>query len=128
MRACNYPTVIFSSMSRVASVSPNLPPTLPSPPRSISSKTGQPVSGNTVFFGEVGLSGEIRTVSQPDVRLKEAAKLGFERAMVPSPPKRKADKPTKTAAHPLNVQQIDHLDDLVAVLSIPNSAQARRAA
>lgn len=94
----------------------------------ISSKTGQPVSGNTVFFGEVGLSGEIRTVSQPDVRLKEAAKLGFERAMIPTPPKRKSDKSNKRASHPLNARQIDHLDDLVAILSMPNSVQARKAA
>ena len=35
----------------------------------ISSQTGKPVQGNTVFFGEVGLSGEIRTVAQPDVRM-----------------------------------------------------------
>jgi DNA repair protein RadA/Sms len=85
----------------------------------ISSKTGQPVGGNTVFFGEVGLSGEIRTVSQPDIRLKEAAKLGFESAMIPAPPPRAAQKNAKGAKHPLSVKQIDHLDDLVASLSIP---------
>jgi DNA repair protein RadA/Sms len=37
----------------------------------------------TVFMGEVGLGGQIRTVSQLDLRLKEAAKLGFRRAVVP---------------------------------------------
>ncbi len=41
----------------------------------LSSLTGQPVPGECVAFGEIGLSGEIRRVSQPDLRLKEAAKL-----------------------------------------------------
>ena len=37
----------------------------------------------TVFFGEVGLTGEVRGVSQIEVRLKEASKLGFERCVLP---------------------------------------------
>ena len=36
-----------------------------------------------MLIGEVGLGGEVRTVSQLELRLKEAAKLGFERAVVP---------------------------------------------
>ena len=36
-----------------------------------------------VAFGEISLSGEVRNVSQPDARLKEAAKLGFQSALVP---------------------------------------------
>lgn len=79
----------------------------------ISSQTGQPVQGNTVFFGEVGLSGEIRTVAQPDLRTKEAAKLGFDQAMIPAPPK----KGKKSEQSPLNIRQIDHLDDLVRLLT-----------
>ena len=79
----------------------------------ISSQTGKPVQGNTVFFGEVGLSGEIRTVSQPDIRIKEAAKLGFDQAMIPAPPK----KAKKAGSYPLNIRQIDHLDDLVSLFS-----------
>ena len=75
----------------------------------ISSQLGKPVQGNSVFFGEVGLSGEIRTVAQPDLRLKEAAKLGFDNASVPSPPKKKK----LSGGASLNVRQIDHLDDLV---------------
>lgn len=42
-----------------------------------------PTDTSTVLVGEVGLGGEIRTVSQLAPRLKEAAKLGFERALVP---------------------------------------------
>ncbi|MCJ7694852.1 MAG: DNA repair protein RadA, partial [Anaerolineaceae bacterium] len=38
---------------------------------------------DTVMIGEVGLSGELRMVSQMTSRLKEAANLGFKRAIVP---------------------------------------------
>jgi DNA repair protein RadA/Sms len=42
------------------------------------------VDPTTVLIGEVGLGGQIRPVSQMELRLKEAAKLGFKRAIVPS--------------------------------------------
>jgi DNA repair protein RadA/Sms len=42
-----------------------------------------PVAGDMAIVGEVGLSGELRAVSQLDTRLKEAAKLGFSRCLVP---------------------------------------------
>lgn len=41
------------------------------------------VDPRTVLMGEVGLGGQIRPVSQMELRLKEAAKLGFKRAIVP---------------------------------------------
>jgi DNA repair protein RadA/Sms len=34
-------------------------------------------------FGEVGLGGEVRGVSQPEIRVKEAARLGFKRCLLP---------------------------------------------
>lgn len=80
----------------------------------ISSQTGQAVQGNTVFFGEVGLSGEIRTVAQPELRMKEAAKLGFDYAKIPALPKKSKGK----ASFALNVQQIEHLEDLVSMFSV----------
>lgn len=43
-----------------------------------------PADTSTVLIGEVGLGGEIRTVSQVEPRLNEASKLGFERAIIPS--------------------------------------------
>lgn len=79
----------------------------------ISSQTNIPVKGNSVFFGEVGLSGEIRSVAQPDLRLKEAAKLGFDRATIPAPSKKAKKSPT----HPLQVQSIGHIDDLVQLFT-----------
>ena len=42
-----------------------------------------PADTGTVLIGEVGLGGEVRTVSQVEPRLKEAAKMGFDRATVP---------------------------------------------
>jgi DNA repair protein RadA/Sms len=42
------------------------------------------VDPRTVMIGEVGLGGQVRAVSQLDLRLKEAAKLGFKRAIIPS--------------------------------------------
>ncbi|MEO1378378.1 MAG: DNA repair protein RadA [Cyanobacteria bacterium J06635_10] len=41
------------------------------------------VDSGTVLIGEVGLGGQLRSVSQMELRLKEAAKLGFQRAIVP---------------------------------------------
>ncbi|MCF4164949.1 DNA repair protein RadA [Zavarzinia compransoris] len=39
---------------------------------------------NMVVFGEIGLTGEVRPVAQSEARLKEAAKLGFDQALVPA--------------------------------------------
>jgi DNA repair protein RadA/Sms len=43
----------------------------------------KPIHADMAFIGEVGLSGELRAVSQLEARLKEAAKLGFKRCLVP---------------------------------------------
>lgn len=49
----------------------------------ISSLSERPVPSDAVLFGEVALSGEIRPVAHSGLRLRESAKLGFGRAMVP---------------------------------------------
>ena len=48
-----------------------------------SSKLDQPVPPHTAVCGEVGLTGEVRAVSQIAVRLKEASRLGFSQCLVP---------------------------------------------
>ncbi|MBN1641721.1 MAG: DNA repair protein RadA [Anaerolineae bacterium] len=48
-----------------------------------SSFRNKPVAADVALVGEVGLSGELRSVSQIDARLKEAAKLGFKRCVLP---------------------------------------------
>ncbi len=49
----------------------------------ISSYRDVPVSGRTIVFGEVGLSGEVRAVSMAQQRVQEAKKLGFTRVLLP---------------------------------------------
>ena len=48
-----------------------------------SSLKDRPVPADMAFVGEVGLSGELRSVAQLSVRLREASKLGFRRVVVP---------------------------------------------
>ncbi|HZP10321.1 DNA repair protein RadA [Methyloceanibacter sp.] len=50
----------------------------------LSSFTGRAAPEDTVYFGEVSLTGSVRTVGHTDQRLKEAKKLGFTRAAVPA--------------------------------------------
>src|SRR5689334_2655029 len=75
----------------------------------VSALTGSPVPPETVVFGEIGLSGEIRAVSQTEARLKEAGKLGFARAIVPR--RRGAGRPRDG----IETEEIGHLRDLVAL-------------
>jgi len=49
----------------------------------VSSFKDQPLNQKTVIFGEIGLAGEVRPVQRGQERLKEAAKLGFNRAIIP---------------------------------------------
>ncbi|NVN05041.1 DNA repair protein RadA [Asaia spathodeae] len=77
----------------------------------ISAATGVPTSSGATYFGEVGLSGEVRQVSQTDLRLKEAQKLGFTQAILP----RRVASGAARAKPPegLALKEIGHLNDLV---------------
>ena len=81
----------------------------------VSAAAGRPVPDDTVVFGEIGLSGEVRGVGQTEIRLKEAAKLGFRRAFIP--PRRGRDSEGGAGkSRPesgLEVEEIAHLQDLV---------------
>jgi DNA repair protein RadA/Sms len=50
----------------------------------MSSMSNNPVRADAVLIGEIGLSGELRMVNQMPARLREAAKIGFKAAIVPS--------------------------------------------
>jgi len=52
----------------------------------------RPVDPNTVVMGEVGLAGEVRAIGQAEARLKDAAKLGFTRCVLPAANVEKLDK------------------------------------
>ena len=92
----------------------------------ISSLADVPVPGNAVVFGEVGLGGEVRAVAQPASRLKEAAKLGFARALVPVGRGRGARGHGSTDG--IEVNEIAHLNDLVAALAAGEAAGRARPA
>ncbi len=81
----------------------------------ISAACDKPVPSAAILFGEVGLGGEIRAVNRAELRLKEAAKLGFAEAFAPSP----RGKAGKAAQPPdgLTVLRLTHLRDLVARLA-----------
>jgi DNA repair protein RadA/Sms len=79
----------------------------------ISAASDVPTDPSMVFFGEIGLSGELRQVAQAELRLKEAAKLGFSQA---ASPKRVAGGAARIAVpSSLKLIEIGHLTDLVGI-------------
>ncbi len=73
----------------------------------LSSFRDRPLERGLVVFGEVGLTGEIRPVPNGQERLKEAAKHGFKRAIVP-----KANRPKK----PIDGLEVIAVDNLAELL------------
>ena len=65
---------------RIGETSADLPAVL----AVLSSLRDKPLAADTVCFGELGLTGEIRPVPFGEERLREAAKQGFSRALVPA--------------------------------------------
>lgn len=86
----------------------------------LSSLSGIAVPAECVLFGEIGLSGEIRRVSQPDLRLKEAIKLGFTQAVLPQ------QKETKKNMAPPTLQKTElrHISELLPLF--PMTQRSRR--
>jgi DNA repair protein RadA/Sms len=60
-----------------------------------SSFLDKPIDPRTVVLGEVGLAGEVRAISQMEVRIKEAARLGFNRCLVPKTNAQQLEKTAK---------------------------------
>lgn len=60
----------------------------------------------TLYIGEIGLSGEIRQVNQIENRIKEAAKLGFERVVIP-------ETSEKLKANDIDIVQVKKLLDAI---------------
>jgi len=80
----------------------------------LSSLADEPTPLRSVYFGEIALSGAIRPVARTEQRLKEAARLGFERAYVPHG--------APTTIEGLTVVPLRRLNDLVDLLA-PDVAQ-----
>jgi len=76
----------------------------------VSSLTDRPIPGKVLAFGEIGLAGEVRPAPRGQERLKEAAKLGFEKAIVP-----KANAPKAKLAG-LEVLPVERVDQAVQLL------------
>jgi DNA repair protein RadA/Sms len=81
----------------------------------VSAASGRPVPAGTVVFGEIGLSGEVRAVSRPELRLKEAQKLGFASALVP--PARKGGRSEAQKSAGPRLIEIASVGDLVSHLA-----------
>ena len=86
---------------RISETAADLPAVL----ATVSSSRDEPLAGRLVCFGELGLAGEIRPVPYGEERLREAAKHGFERAIVPE-----ANKPRR-AIEGLRVIGVERLAD-----------------
>ncbi|MGH6829273.1 MAG: DNA repair protein RadA, partial [Rhizomicrobium sp.] len=82
----------------------------------VSSFGGQALPRDSVFFGEISLSGDIRPVPQAEARLKEAAKLGFKQAFLP--------KGARAPASGLKVTEVASVRDL-PVSAAGRTRQAR---
>ncbi|GHU05254.1 DNA repair protein RadA [Alphaproteobacteria bacterium] len=78
----------------------------------LSSLSGIPAPANMAVFGEIGLSGEVRAVSQSDARLKESAKLGFSQALIPA-----ARKGAASTENAMEIRRIGHVQDLAALFA-----------
>jgi len=76
----------------------------------LSSLRNRPLDRRLALFGEVGLAGEIRPVPGGQDRLREAAKHGFERIILP-----KANAPRK-APPGVRVQTVERLSEALAAL------------
>ncbi|HEY8032023.1 MAG TPA: DNA repair protein RadA, partial [Methylocella sp.] len=82
----------------------------------VSSLSGLSLAADSVFFGEIALSGAIRPVPHSLARLKEAAKLGFCRATIPQGPAENGDAPTRE----LTARSCAHISNLAAGIAAGN--------
>lgn len=76
-----------------------------------SSFRGQPVDADTVFIGEVGLAGEVRSAQQIGPRVKEIARLGFRRVVVPA-----GNCPVSDAPDDLEVVGLRNISELMELI------------
>ena len=83
----------------------------------ISSHAGQPLPRETVFFGEISLTGDVRPAPQAELRLKEAAKLGFTTAVVPAG--------TKAEGAGLALRPIRDVTELIDLVGVTSAAPRR---
>ncbi|VTZ27493.1 DNA repair protein RadA [Methylocella tundrae] len=88
----------------------------------VSSLSNIALSADSVFFGEIALSGAIRPVAHGLARLKEAAKLGFCRATIPHGPSERGEAVSKDLA----VRGCKHISGLAAEIGAGKREAARQ--
>ncbi len=76
-----------------------------------SSFKSRPVSHDTVLFGEVGLTGEVRAVGQSEKRLSECARLGFKRCIMPAGSAR-----SLRDNHGLEIRPVNTIEEMLQAL------------
>ena len=86
----------------------------------ISSFHGRSLPRDAVFFGEISLSGDVRPAPQAELRLKEAAKLGFKSAVVPAG--------TRVESGGVALTEVKDVVELLALTGGPRQVSARPAA
>lgn len=78
----------------------------------LSSLSGHSLPADTVFFGEISLSGAVRPVTHSPTRLKEAAKLGFRRSMLAEAGSEQIE------THGIGSQALARISDLVSEMAV----------
>ncbi|MEM7195990.1 MAG: DNA repair protein RadA [Pseudomonadota bacterium] len=78
----------------------------------ISSLKNRALGNDLVVFGEIGLSGELRAVQRGQERLREAAKMGFKRALIPEP-----NTPRKVISN-MELFPVKRIDDALSVFEL----------
>jgi DNA repair protein RadA/Sms len=84
----------------------------------VSSFSGRSLPRDCVYFGEISLSGDVRPAPQPELRLKEAAKLGFTMAVVPAG--------LKTDSFGLELKVVKDVGELAALSGASEARTKRR--
>jgi len=88
----------------------------------ISAHRNQALDQETIYIGEVGLGGEIRAVGALALRLKEAAQLGFKRAVVPRHSLRESANELKTMK--LDIHGISSMQEALETLPLSSERQS----
>jgi len=76
-----------------------------------SSYLDKPVHPKTIVFGEVGLAGEVRGISQAELRVRESVKLGFDRCILP-----KTNRERMKRGYSIQLEGVESLRDVMKLL------------
>jgi Predicted ATP-dependent serine protease len=80
-----------------------------------SARTDIPITGKTIAIGEVGLAGEVRGVTAIERRLTEAARLGYELAVIPQV---KDFKVSNKKFENIKVEAVSNLSQALSVVKL----------